>query len=134
MENDDVPSVLMLLEESREEKDILDLLSKLFGFNMSAIDVEDADAQGFLSLLPYDDGFKQSLFITWFSKKASPVNSFVDIAKGVAQGLKVAVLLEEPFTERERWILFKPDGSFSDVLIRELEEGVEPIIDSNQSF
>ena len=119
----------MLLKERRDEQQVLILLSRLFGFAIASVDYDLKDAVGFLQGSEHDDGYRHSLLITWLKDKGEPVNSFVDIARGMSDSLNVPVLLEEPYTTKERWILCQPDKSFSEVRIRETGDSVEPIAD-----
>lgn len=84
------------------------------------------DAQGYVQVTEYKNGFEMGLCIIW--PPTSPVTRTQEaVAQNIARELRQRVLfdVEDPGAETgERWILAAPDGAISTVDVVEYEDGV----------
>lgn len=96
------------------------------GFTLESDGHPVDDADGYVQITEYTDGFEMGLCIIW-PPTAPMTRSQEAVAQTIAHELRQRVLfdIEDPSAESgERWILATPGGAASTVGVVEYEDGV----------
>ncbi|MFD6198104.1 hypothetical protein ACFWE3_15550 [Mycobacteriaceae bacterium NPDC060252] len=114
------------VERVASDMPVVTACTKACGFTLESDGHPVDDADGYVQITKYTDGFEMGLCIIW-PPTAPMTRSQETVAQNIAHELRQRVLfdIEDPSTESgERWILAIPGGAASTVDVVEYEDGV----------
>lgn len=118
-----VPSLQFFLNTSRDEKEIISLITKETGIIFGSLEFNAERCVGIVDANLYEDGYQQGFLMNWPEREKIQISGEL-LAERIANVLSVDVLMEIG-PEDDDWILARPGKSLEKVTIEYLDDGVD---------
>ncbi|MCG8069774.1 MAG: hypothetical protein JAY84_18155 [Candidatus Thiodiazotropha taylori] len=115
-------SLQFFVEQRLDENKLINYLNLFLPRGVESIDSPLDDADYFLQVQEYSDGFRVGLNISWRDDQELDVDEF-ELAKSIAKEFTVNILLENSDDENNWWLIDSAGNRFV-ARVEELEDGI----------
>lgn len=115
-------SLQIFVEQRLDENKLINYLNLFLPRGVESIDSPLDDADYFLQVQEYSDGFSIGLNISWRDDQKLDIDEF-ELAKSIAKEFTVNVLLENSDDENNWWLIDSAGNRFV-ARVEELEDGI----------
>jgi hypothetical protein len=123
------------LSKMVDEDDLINCLSDILGLKIETLDKPNDQAQAFVMITVYDNGFPMDITVSW-KQDVMPQNNYLSIAKKLANYYKILVATDLPESHPDQsdpyyWCVAEPGGNLVEMVEDISKERDGLVLDNN---